>query len=296
MITDFLAIGELLADIISTNYCEGLSGATGFQMFQGGSPANVAANLNYLGKKAALISCVGNDGIGTFLLAQIRQIGLSDDLIQVSQSEPTSIVMVGKSKQTPDFIAYRGADTQLEHIDKELLGNTMVVHTTAFALSRQPARHAIFTALKTAHDLGKIISIDWNFAPPIWGTDDGKTVFKSIMDLQPYLKVSLDDMERFFGHLSLEEYKAILDQYTFSFICMTCGKDGVWYKKKNDEWQFKIADPVKHVVDTTGAGDAFWAGFMQALIDKQTPYEGITNALEIASRKVQKHGPLYTHS
>ena len=291
---DLLAIGELVADLISTDYSEGLAEAKEFKMFQGGSPANVAANVNYLGKNAVIISCVGNDGIGHFLLNEIKKIGLKDTLVQVSKTKPTSIILVGKSTRTPEFIAYRGADFELEHIDNELLKLSTIVHTTAFALSRQPSQLVILDAFRTARTFGKIISVDWNFAPSIWGEDDGKAVFEKVMALQPYLKVSLDDMERFFGCVeSIEEYKAMLDNHPDSFICLTCGKDGVWYREKNSGWHFQPPTPISTVIDTTGAGDAFWAGFMVALLEHQSIKECITNALLIASKKIQKQGPLY---
>lgn len=294
MQSHFLAIGELLADVITTDYCESLSDAKSFEIFQGGSPGNVAANLKWLGKNAELVACVGDDGIGQFLISEIQRIGISGDYIQVSQEFPTSLVMVTRSKGTPDFIAYRAADTQLQPIANFLLETASVVHSTAFALSKSPAREVILSAFKKAKSLHKTISVDWNFAPSIWGPDDGKEVFETVARLEPYMKLSLDDMERFFSKSSpVEEYKTMLQQYPFTFICLTCGKEGVWYKEKNKGWKFRVAKKVEQVVDTTGAGDAFWAGFMAAHINQQAGEECIGFALEIAAQKIQKLGPLY---
>ena len=111
------------------------------------------------------------------------------------------------------------------------------------------------------------------------------------------MKVSIDDLERFFGKAgSVGEYKVMLEYYSCSFTCLTCGKDGVWYKEKNGDWHFQQALAVPEVIDTTGAGDAFWAGFMSALLDHQTFDDCITNALGIAARKIQKKGPLFNTS
>ncbi len=290
---DFLVIGELLADVISTEYCDTLEEAVTFQRFQGGSPANVAANVKWLGKTADVIACVGNDGIGRFLLAEIERIGISAQYIQKSKALPTSIVLVTKSKGTPDFTAYRAADAQLQLVDEVLIESAAVLHTTAFALSLQPARGVIMNAFKKANTLGKTLSIDWNFAPSIWGEEDGKEVFTSIAAWRPFLKISVDDMERFVNkHNSVEAYKSMLGEYPFSFICLTCGKEGVWYKEAG-EWQFKAALPVQEVVDTTGAGDAFWAGVLVACIEKRPVDDCVQNGLMIAAKKIQKKGPLY---
>ena len=93
----FLAIGEFLADIITVDYAASLQEAKTFQLFQGGSPANVAANVKFLGKDVELISCVGNDGIGKFLTHTLTSIGISTNHIQVSNKHATTIILVSKS-------------------------------------------------------------------------------------------------------------------------------------------------------------------------------------------------------
>jgi fructokinase len=291
---DFLAVGELLADLITTDYCEGLQNADTFHIFPGGSPANVAANLKFLRKEAAMVSCVGDDGIGKMLLQSVKTTGLLSSLIQISPAHPTSIVLVSRSKGTPDFIAYRGADAQLGIIEQSLIDATRIIHTTSFALSKNPAQSNIIKALQTAHALGKTVSLDWNFAPSIWADGDGREVFNTIMQLQPLLKISIDDMERFFGKaLSIEECRHALNSYRFSTVCLTCGREGVWYKIEDGSWSHKPALMVKKLVDTTGAGDAFWAGFIAAYLEEHGIERCITNALEMAAKKIQQEGPLY---
>jgi sugar/nucleoside kinase (ribokinase family) len=72
----------------------------------------------------------------------------------------------------------------------------------------------------------------------------------------------MDDMSRFTGKtLSIEEAKNYLYPFQANVICLTCGAAGVWYTQKDSPWQHQNAQPVK-IVDSTGAGDAFWAGFL----------------------------------
>lgn len=56
-----LAVGELLADFIGHHVSDSLLDAQDFRRYQGGSPANMAANMARLGNKTALAACVGND-------------------------------------------------------------------------------------------------------------------------------------------------------------------------------------------------------------------------------------------
>jgi fructokinase len=290
----FLAIGELLADIITTDYRKTLDDAKEFQLMQGGSPANLAANIHYLGGNARLVACVGNDGIGSFLRRSLLQAGVPDTHILIHETQPTSIVVVTKSQGSPEFVAYRHSDKYIQPVSNLLLEGASVVHTTSFALSRQPARDSILTSLERAYKAGKTISIDWNFAPQIWGDENGREVLNRIMHWQPVLKLSKDDLERFEDKiLSIGECKEILDKYSFKVACITCGKDGVWFSQKKSEWQFKGALPVTKIVDVTGAGDAFWAGFIIGFMLEQNIAYCVQTGLETAAKKIQKQGPLY---
>ncbi len=290
----FLSIGELLADIITVDYTTSLKEAKTFQLFQGGSAANVAANIKFLDKNVELVSCVGNDGIGQLLIQTLKAIGISATHVQISNDHPSTIIVVSKSKSTPEFIAYRTADAQLQPIENILIDKAGIVHTTAFALSKQPARGVILDAMQSAKAQNKIVSIDWNYTPSIWGADNGAAIFETIMRMKPLLKISVDDLERFAGKtFCVDDCKSFLDEYFTTATCLTCGKDGVWYKELNAEWHYKKALAVREIIDTTGAGDAFWSGFLVAYMDDLTVSDCVENGLEIAARKIQKSGPLY---
>jgi len=291
---DVLAIGELLADVISEQYVTSLAEAKTFRLFQGGSPANVCANLKWLGANAVMVSCIGDDSVGNFILDSIRKVGLTDTYITRSKTHPTTIVMVGRSQGTPDFVAYRMADTQIGPIHESLIEQSTILHSCAFALSGHPAQQNILQAFELAVSMGKKISIDWNFAPSVW-KDDGTTVFQRICEKRPLLKMSLDDVQRFLGRsVDALEAKDFLSPLTTTVTCLTCGKDGVWFKDDEDvAWKFQPAVSVAQVKDTTGAGDAFWSGFLYAYLRRETTSACIQEGLKVAAQKIQKIGPIY---
>ena len=121
MKTDVLAIGELLADLISTDYVENISEVKKFEIFQGGSPANLCANLKWLGRNVDLVACVGDDSVGEMLLQSLAKVGINADKITKISEFPSSLVLVGKSKNSPDFIAYRMADSQIPVLASDLI-------------------------------------------------------------------------------------------------------------------------------------------------------------------------------
>lgn len=292
---DVLVIGELLADVISEQYVSSLSDAETFRMYQGGSPANVCANLKWMGSHPVMVSCIGDDSIGDMIVDSIKRIGLSDDNISRSSTYPTTIVLVGRSKGTPDFVPYRMADTQIGPISQLLIEQSSILHSCAFALSRNPAQQNILNAFDQAAAMGKKISVDWNFAPSIW-LDDGRAIFRKICENRPLLKMSLDDVERFLGkQVSIVEAKGFLSALTTTVTCLTCGKDGVWFTDDGERgWKFMPAVPVAEVRDTTGAGDAFWSGFLHGYLQQHSLDECVREGLTVASQKIQKIGPLYS--
>ena len=107
-----IAIGELLVDLISTEYADDFRQATTFRRIAGGSPANVAMNLARLGCEAALVATVGQDGAGTLLADALDQAGVNSDYVRRREA-PTTLVLVTKSKATSDFEVYRSADHQI---------------------------------------------------------------------------------------------------------------------------------------------------------------------------------------
>lgn len=289
-----LVVGELLVDIISDQNIESLAISAQFSTNQGGSSANLCANLKWLGVDAELFATVGDDNLGAFLINELKTVGLSDAYIRRAEHRQTSIVLIAKNEHTPDFIPYRNADFDINKVEDLVIGKSALIHTTAFALSKEPARKNILRAFEQANQMGKFLSIDWNFAPSIWQEDNGKDVFDSLIQLNPLLKISVDDLERFVGsNLTIEQSVQWLDHLNVPVVCLTCGSGGVWFKERNRDWKHKEALQVDTVRGVTGAGDAFWSGFLAAFIAEKSIEECIDKALEVAKLKIEKPYPLY---
>ncbi len=295
MLNDVLVVGELLADFISSEYVDSLADAHHFQSFQGGSAANLCANLHWLGKKSKLVAAVGFDGIGQQIEDTLESIGLNTEYVLRINGYPTSLVVVGKSQSTPEFIAYRHADCQIPEIPWSWIESCSILHTSAFALSLNPARKHILQAIGHASEKGKLISCDWNFAAPIWGNDNGIAVFETLAKPNTLLKMSLDDFERFSGKRKahVNDAMTFLNQYHFRACCLTAGADGIWWREGQASWKYLKAHPVAQVVDTTGAGDAFWAGFLNQLLEHQPTDQAVLAGAMLAAQKISQVGPLY---
>ena len=291
-----LSVGELLADLISHHVATSLLDAKDFRRYQGGSPANMAANMARLGNSVALVACVGSDNIGKYLVREVAEAGVNIDNVTTDPLEPTTIVVVSRTAGTPDFTAYRHADCQLrtDQLPDSLLQQAEIFHTTCFALSRQPAQGVIVEAAHRARQAGCQVSIDANYAPTIWpDREQAWSVLRDYCSAGALVKVSEDDTARLYGEAQpTERIFSDFHKMGASMICLTLGPNGSVVSYEGGKKQATIPGRKIDVVDVTGAGDAYWSGFLTAYLDGYAPANCATAGAAMAKLKLTRQGPL----
>jgi len=293
---DILCVGEVLIDFIGHQSGVFIDNTRDYHRYLGGSPTNVAMNSSRLGLNAIMVATVGNDGFGTYILDRLSSVGLNTDYIKCLDNKSTSVIFVSRSESTPDFIPYREADYCIdeEQISKETLSKTKIFHTTCFALSKKPAQDTILKKAEEAYNLGCQLSIDVNYAKKLWNSqDEAIQVIKTYCKFNPLIKISEDDMLRLFEkELPHEEIFNFFHNEGVDIVCLTLGSKGVKLSQKGNDLIQLPAVKIDKVVDTTGAGDAFWSGFLFAYIKKKTINECLDIALKLAALKLQNVGRL----
>ena len=294
---DLLCVGELLVDMMSENFAQHLSEITTFRRMAGGSPANLCMNVARLGGRACLVASVGQDDMGRFLSDFVALQRVDCQYLHRHAAAPTTLILVTRSAQTANFEAYRGADCELlpEHLPDSLLRQCRLFHTTCFALSRAPAQATIVGAAHRAAALRSQLSIDANYAQKIWADRaQAQQIVADYCRLGALVKVSDVDWERLYG-APLTDANEALD-YFLSLgareVCVTLGSDGCWGATA-DERLFLAARPVT-VNDTTGAGDAFWSGYLTAWLDGKKMVDKLRTARKMAELKLSHFGTLPT--
>ncbi len=293
---DIISIGEIVIDFIGHEMNRSINRTKDYHRYLGGSPTNVAVNASRLGLNALLVATCGQDGLGDYLVRKLKSNKVILDSIQKSQIHPTSVIFVSKSTETPDFIAYRQADCQIEvqQLPDAVLANAKIFHTTCFALSQNPARTTILNRATKAKELGLKLSIDINFSEKIWpNREEAIAVLKEYLSNDPLVKLSEDDCYRLFSEQKSEDF--IFDYFHglgVTTICLTKGKNGVVVSDKTKGIIRQNALEINEIKDTTGAGDAFWTGFLYAQLQNYTLDESIAIAQKLAAIKLQNVGQL----
>ena len=293
---DILCVGEVLVDFIGHQSGVHINNTRDYHRYLGGSPTNVAMNSARLGLKSVMVATVGDDGFGEYIFNRLAEVGVSTEYIKQIDNKPTSVIFVSRTEDTPDFIPFRKADNYIteDQITKNILEQSKIFHTTCFALSKDPAQSTIIKKAEEAFNLGCKLSIDVNYAKKLWSSqEDALKVIKLYCKFNPLVKISEDDMLRLFE-------KTMPHEDIFNFfhlegvetVCLTLGSKGVKLSQKGKNIIELPAIKVDKVMDATGAGDAFWSGFLFAYIKDKPIEKCLEVALQLAALKLQNVGRL----
>jgi fructokinase len=292
---DLLAIGETLIDFISVEEANSLLSAHTFRKYVGGSPANIAMYVAKLGGRSAIASKSGIGAMGQFIKAELERAGVMTDYLVMDPHVHTSIIFVTRTTGTPDFEPYRNGDYRLEpgEVSEEAVRAARVLHASAWAISREPCRSAVQKAFEIGRSEGKIISLDPNYSPVVWqsGSEEAREVFAQMLRYATITKPSLDDAVRLFGGgRRPEEYIERFHNMGPKVVVFTMGMEGLLLSAEGR--MTHIPARRVRVVDATGAGDSFWAGFLVALLDGNPLERCALFAREVVERKLTTVGPL----
>ncbi len=294
---DVLAVGEALVDFISHEFRISLRTAERFERYLGGQPANVAVYVAKLGGRSAVITKVGSDYFGEYLEEQLGRHGVSTEGLRREPGAATTNAFVTRTVGVPDFQVNRGADALLgiREVPDELVERARAVHTSAFALSRDPQRLAVRRAMRLGARLGKVVSLDPNYDPRVW--PDREEAWEVLAEVLPYVTVvkpSAEDARRLFDPNMDEEALegACLEAFhdLGAKVVVMTRSGGVVTVSDGSSVERIGPLPKVQVENVTGARDAFWSALLVAHLDGKNWGECVRFAHEIAALKLRVEG------
>ncbi|MEM5826332.1 MAG: carbohydrate kinase [Candidatus Aenigmatarchaeota archaeon] len=263
---DVLTIGELLIDFIGG---EGsLEETKTFEKCFGGAPGNLAIACSRLGLKVAIISRVGNDAFGRFLLDTLKREGVDTSYIEIDEKHRTGLAFVSHIKER-QFLFYRGAEMFIK--GREDLDNFKYICFGSIPLITKTSRRAVLKAIKIGKKMRAKICFDPNIRLNLWKEDTLNWVRK-ILEKVDLLLLTEEEAKIIFEERNLETLIENIRK-KFELIGIKMGARGSIIIQGNKIVKMP-AIKVK-VIDTTGAGDAWNAGLLFSLING---YDLITSA------------------
>lgn len=266
---DVIGLGEILIDFTPQQLEQG---NPSYVANPGGAPGNVMVALSCLGKKTGMIASVGKDQFGEMLKEILKEKGVNvEGIIQVDTPTTLAFVHIAENGER-SFSFYRkpGADMMLKKNDIpfQLIGDSKVFHIGSISLTDEPVRAATLAAVQFAKDNGVLISYDPNLRPALWSSlEEAKKWIVEILPFADMVKLSEEELEFLTGIKDIEEAAGkLLAEFNIPLLFVTCGANGSYVFSGNQN-AFVPGFTVQSM-DTTGCGDAFFAGVLHGLLEK----------------------------
>lgn len=275
---DITALGELLIDFTPCGISE--AGMKIFEQNPGGAPANVLVAAGNFGAKTAFIGKVGKDMHGEFLKETLEKYNIETKGLIMDEKVFTTLAFISlneKGERTFSFARKPGADTCLtkEEVNLELIKKSKIFHFGSLSLTNNPSKEALLYALKKAKEMKKIISYDPNYRPLLWeNKDTAVKEMRAVIKYADIMKISDEETELLTGYKEPEKAALKLIEQGVSLVFVTLGSEGSFLRTK--DFQIRVKSRKCNVVDTTGAGDAFWGAILYKLAERKNSVFQIT--------------------
>lgn len=173
----FAVLGRCGMDLYADPPGTRIEQATRFTTALGGSAGNIAAALARQGARTALISCVSDDSVGRFCLAELHRYAVDTTHVRSVKGESrTSLAVVETRPEDAQTVLYRNnaADFALTPADvsKVNYDPLAALVVTGTALARDPSREATLTAMRLARDYGAPVILDLDYRAYSWASRD----------------------------------------------------------------------------------------------------------------------------
>ena len=272
---DLLTFGESMVSLRSTGP---LSAGGSLSMHVAGAESNVAVGVARLGHSVAWAGVVGADPHGEYILRQLRSERIATQC-RVDQARSTGVMVL--EQRTADLTRafyYRagsaGSTLTREDVDGALSAGPRVLHLTGITAALSPeARDAVEYAAKRAAAEGIVVSLDVNYRSRLWSRREARAVLAPLARHADILIASDDELDlvasgTLSGGSSDDAETALaasLLEQGVGEVVVKRGAAGAGVHTASG----RIEAPALTVtsIDTVGAGDAFTAGYLSALLD-----------------------------
>lgn len=285
-----VVVGDLLYDLLAKSEGEIEFGTDTFvpiRVAAGGSGANAAAWLASSGVETHFVGRVGDDVFGTFLEGEMERAGVVSHLARDTSLSTGKVFVLVDGAGERTMITDRGASENLHPND---LPNTLFteghLHLSGYTFSGGTRRKTALEALRLAGEAGMTVSVDPSSVPLLGSV--GPDRFLEWTGGADLLFPNLTEGETLTGESAPDLIlKSLLAHY--SAVVLKLGPDGAVYADGTGT-SHQVPSAAARAEDTTGAGDAFSAGFLAAWLERGSPAEAMRRGAGVAARAVGRVG------
>ena len=267
---DLITVGRISVDLFAEQMNTSFSQPQTFHKSIGGSPTNVAVAAAKLGHKSAIVTKVGIDPLGQYVLNKLSEFGVNTDFVKVAESGLTPVVLASQDPpEDPKIIFHRqpqAPDTQLtlSDIDPETLLAAKIFWVSACALSNGETAKSAITWLKQRGRKQESI-IDLDYRPSFWANADAaRAAAQEAISMCTIAIGNIAECQVALGVSDPQEAATELLKRGVRIAIVKMGGDGVLLATQNE--RIVIAPRSIKLVCGLGAGDAFGGAFVHGLL------------------------------
>ena len=258
-------------------------------IISGGSAANTIVGFSMLGGSGAYIGKVKNDAAGDAFKSDLKDLGVSYTTTSTSSGPATAQCLVFVTKDAQRSMAtYLGACVSLEprDIDAKMIEASKVIYLEGYLWDPPKAKEAIKKAIELAHSTNCKVALSLSDA---FCVNRYRTEFLDLVSNQ--VDILFANESEIISLYQADNINGALDAFPDNGViaAITLGEKGSIIKRSEERWIIP-AQKAPKIVDTTGAGDLYAAGFLYAFINNYTMDNcGKLGGL-VASEIIQQYG------
>ncbi|MEV5407391.1 sugar kinase [Thermopolyspora sp. NPDC052614] len=290
--TRVVVVGDLMTDAVArARYPLARASDTPavVTMHGGGSGANIASWLAVEGTEVAFVGRRGADITGRNRDMELMGYGVDARLVMDPERPTGTCVVLVTHKGERTMLSDPGANAALtpEDLPRDLFSGGHL-HLSGYTLINEGSREAGLAALEAARRAAMSISVDCASAAPL--ERNGAEPFLEWTHGAKLLFANADQAKVLTGREEPEAAVKVLTAW-FPQVVIKLGAEGsLWYGGNRPEPIRAPAEPIERVVDGTGAGDAFTAGFLPAWLDGKPPAEALAAGNRLAAKAISHLG------
>ena len=248
----------------------------------GGSAANTIVALSRLGVAVGLVGIVGSDKEGELIREDLRKEKVEARIIREEGYTGAAIGFIDAGGERALYI-YPGVNDLLcmENIDREFVNSAEFLHTSSFVSKEQ---------LEMQCALAREMTAKLSFSPGMLCFTYHLDELAELIERSDVLFVSIRELKSLITDANYEKGAADLLNLGAEIVCVTLDERGCYVADNTGESHVIGAYPTANVVDTTGAGDAFAAGFLFGLLHEAGIYESGKSGNVVASFCIREYG------
>ena len=255
----------------------------------GGSVANSIVALAQNGMNTAFIGKVSNDEIGSKFIDGLKSENVTFACKAQSDDSKSGrcIVMVTPDAQRT-MSTYLGISQKLNSgdINQDVIKNSSITYLEGYLWDLDDAQVAIKHATDYAKSSGNLVAFS---VSDVFCIERFRDSFRSMIDSNvDIVFANKEEIKSLYENDNIEEITKILSQQE-RIYAITMGEEGALIIKGDETYKIK-PQKIENLVDTTGAGDLFAAGFLEHFIKNESLESCGSRGVEMASRVIQQYG------